>query len=91
MVTEVETLKFEADKEKKSSAHAAATLAATNAARQAEMEMKIEKLEKETEFKKREIDAVSYFGCINIDLFSATWDNYSLPFHLIYTLTSFAD
>ena len=45
--------------EKKSSAQAAAALAATNAARQAEMEMKIEKLEKEIEFKKREIDAVS--------------------------------
>jgi len=46
-VAEVELLKSEADKERKSSIQAAATLAATNAARQVEMEMTIEKLEKE--------------------------------------------
>ncbi|KAL9184958.1 hypothetical protein ACHAXT_002735 [Thalassiosira profunda] len=55
---EVKALKEEAEKEKKSSTQAAATLAATNAARQAEMEMKIEKMTKEIEFKKREIDAI---------------------------------
>jgi len=57
-VSEVEALRAEADKEKKSSLQSAATLAATNAARQAEMEMKIEKMQKEIEFKKREIDAI---------------------------------
>lgn len=46
----------EAEKEKKSSTQAAATLAATNAARQAENEMKIEKMEKEIDFKKRTYD-----------------------------------
>ncbi|KAL7553561.1 hypothetical protein ACHAWF_016859 [Thalassiosira exigua] len=55
---EVKELRSEADKEKKSSTQAAATLSATNAARQAEMEMKIEKMGKEVEFKKREIDAI---------------------------------
>mmetsp|Transcript_33041 Transcript_33041/g.69347 ORF Transcript_33041/g.69347 Transcript_33041/m.69347 type:complete len:1474 (+) Transcript_33041:52-4473(+) len=58
VVADVRALKLEADKEKKSSTQAAATLAATNAARQAEMEMKIEKMQKEIEFKKREIDAI---------------------------------
>ena len=57
VVNEVKALKTESDKEKKSSTQAAATLAATNAARQAGMEMKIEKMQKEIEFKKREIDA----------------------------------
>ncbi|EJK43724.1 hypothetical protein THAOC_37791 [Thalassiosira oceanica] len=55
---ELTSAREEADKEKKSSTQAAATLAATNAARQAENEMKIEKMEKEIDFKKREIDAI---------------------------------
>ena len=46
-VAEIEIFKSEADKERKSSMQAAATLAATNAARQVEMEMAIEKLQKE--------------------------------------------
>jgi len=58
VVADVRALKLEADKEKKSSTQAAATLAAINAARQAQMEMKIEKMQKEIEFKKREIDAI---------------------------------
>jgi chromosome segregation ATPase len=44
---EVEKIKTDAEKEKKSSIHVAATLAATNAARQAEMEAKIENMQKE--------------------------------------------
>ena len=46
-VAEVEKIKTDAEKEMKSSVHVAATLAATNAARQAEMEMKIESMQKE--------------------------------------------
>ncbi len=46
-VAEVEILKSENEKERNSSMQAAATLAATNAARQVEMEMTIEKLQKE--------------------------------------------
>ena len=55
---ELEASKYEKEKDSKSSTQAAATLAATNAARQAEMEMKIEKMQKEIDFKKREVDAI---------------------------------
>ncbi|KAK1734363.1 hypothetical protein QTG54_014870 [Skeletonema marinoi] len=55
---ELEASKDEREKESKSSTQAAAALAATNAARQAEMEMKIEKMQKEIDFKKREMDAI---------------------------------
>jgi len=55
---ELEASKYEKEKDSKSSTQAAATLAATNAARQAEMEMKIEKMQKEIDFKKREMDAI---------------------------------
>ena len=55
---QLEAAKYENDKDTKSSTQAAAALAATNAARQAEMEMKIEKMQKEIEFKKREMDAI---------------------------------
>ena len=55
---ELEASRYEQDKESKSSTQAAAALAATNAARQAEMEMKIEKMQKEIDFKKREMDTV---------------------------------
>jgi len=58
VVGEVKKLKDGAEKEKKSSAQSAATLATTNAARQAEMEMRIAKMHKEIEFRKREIDAI---------------------------------
>jgi len=54
----MKALKEEADKDRKSNTQAAAAMATTNAARQAEMEMKIEKLQKEIEFRKREIDAI---------------------------------
>ncbi len=56
--SELETVKTEKEKEKQSSTQAAATLAATNAARQAEMEMTIEKMTKDIDAKKREIDAI---------------------------------
>ncbi len=55
---ELEASRDERDKDNKSSTQAAAALAATNAARQAEMEMKIEKMKKEIDFKKREMDAI---------------------------------
>ena len=55
---ELEASRDERDKDSKSSTQAAAALAATNAARQAEMEMKIEKMQKEIDFKKREMDAI---------------------------------
>lgn len=55
---ELEASRYEKEKESKSSTQAAAALAATNAARQAEMEMKIEKMQKEIDFKKREMDAI---------------------------------
>ncbi|KAL7496542.1 hypothetical protein ACHAWT_005007 [Skeletonema menzelii] len=55
---ELEASRDEREKDNKSSTQAAAALAATNAARQAEMEMKIEKMQKEIDFKKREMDAI---------------------------------
>jgi DNA repair exonuclease SbcCD ATPase subunit len=57
-VAEVQKIKTNAKKEKKSSMHAAATLAATNAARQAEMEMSIKKMQKEMDSKMREINTI---------------------------------
>jgi len=55
---ELEASRYEKENESKSSTQAAAALAATNAARQAEMEMKIEQMQKEIDFKKREMDAI---------------------------------
>ena len=46
-LAEVDKIKTDAEREKKSSMHVAATLAATNTARQAELEMSIEKMQKE--------------------------------------------
>ena len=46
-LAEVDKVKTDAEREKKSSMHAAATLAATNTARQAELEMIIEKMQKD--------------------------------------------
>lgn len=60
VVADVKALKSEADKERKSSAQAASTLAAKNAARQAELEMKIDKMQKDIDAKKREIDASKF-------------------------------
>merc|ERR1712194_916911 len=57
-VNEVKALKEGSDKDRKSNMQAATSLATTNAARQAEMEMKIERMEKEIDFRKREIDAI---------------------------------
>jgi hypothetical protein len=57
-VAEVQKIKTNAEKEKKSSMHAAATLAATNVAQQAEMEMSIEKMQKEMESKMQEINTI---------------------------------
>ena len=55
---ELEASQEERFKDSKSSTQAAAALAATNAARQAEMEMTIEKMQKEIDFKKREMDTI---------------------------------
>jgi chromosome segregation ATPase len=59
-VAEVEILKSETEKERKSSMQAAATLAATNAARQVEMEMTIEKLQKEV----RDLIFINLLACV---------------------------
>ena len=61
-MTEVDALKEESEKNRKSNMQAAAALATTNAARQAEMEMTIEKMQKEIEFRKREIDASKFMS-----------------------------
>lgn len=58
MHSELVAMKVEKNKEQQSSTQAAATLAATNAARQAEMEMQIERMKKEIDTKKREIDTI---------------------------------
>lgn len=62
-ITEAEIIKSDADKERKSSMQAAAALAATNAARQVEMEMTIEKMQKEV----RSCFHRLHFGCWDPD------------------------
>jgi hypothetical protein len=57
-VAETQKIKDEAEKEKKSSIQAAATLAVSNSARQAEMEMNIDRLQKEMEAKASEINTI---------------------------------
>lgn len=58
VVAETQKIMDEDKKEKKSSIHAAATLAVSNSARQAEMEMNIDRLKKEMEAKASEISTI---------------------------------
>lgn len=57
-MAETQQIKDEAEKEKKSSIQAAATLAVSNSARQAEMDMSIDRLKKEMEAKACELEAI---------------------------------
>jgi hypothetical protein len=57
-MAETQQIKDEAEKEKKSSIQAAATLAVSNSAQQAEMDMSIDRLKKEMEAKACELEAI---------------------------------